>query len=55
MEEPALYRPAAFPLAPSGDPEARLTMPPAFLVSGKWLHGRHHFAQIRKLLDRFRE
>jgi uncharacterized damage-inducible protein DinB len=55
MKEPVLYRPSPFPLAPSGDPEERLTMPPAFLVSGKCLHDRYHFQQIRKLLERFRE
>ncbi len=55
MEEPVLYQPAPFPLAPSGNPEERLPLPPAFLVSGKCLHDRYHFAQIRKLLDRLRE
>lgn len=55
MEEPALYELAPFPLAPSGNPEERLPMPPAFLVSGKCLHDRYHFAQIRKLLERLRE
>ncbi|HEY7699923.1 MAG TPA: maleylpyruvate isomerase N-terminal domain-containing protein [Vicinamibacteria bacterium] len=55
MEEPVLYRPAPFPLAPSGNPAERLPVPPAFLVSGKCLHDRYHFAQIRKLLDRVRE
>jgi hypothetical protein len=55
MEEPVLYQPAPFPLAPSGNPAERLPVPPAFLVSGKCLHDRYHFAQIRKLLDRVRE
>jgi hypothetical protein len=55
MEEPALYQPAPFPLAPSGNPQERMPVPPALLVSGKCLHDRHHFAQIRKLLERFRE
>jgi Mycothiol maleylpyruvate isomerase N-terminal domain len=55
MEEPVLYQPASFPLAPSGNPQERLPVPPALLVSGKCLHDRHHFAQIRKLLARFRE
>jgi uncharacterized damage-inducible protein DinB len=55
MEEPALYQPAPFPLAPSGNPQERMPVPPAFLVSGKCLHDRYHFAQIRKLLDRVRE
>lgn len=55
MEEPVLYQPAPFPLAPSGNPEERLPVPPAFLVSGKCLHDRYHFAQIRKLLERLRE
>jgi hypothetical protein len=54
MEDPVLYRPAPFPLAPSGNPTERLPVPPAFLVSGKCLHDRYHFAQIRKLLARFR-
>jgi uncharacterized damage-inducible protein DinB len=55
MGDPVLYRPAAFPLAPSGNPEERLPMPPAVLVSGKCLHDRYHFSQIRKLLERIRE
>jgi hypothetical protein len=55
MEESVLYRPAPFPLAPSGNPSERLPVPPAVIISGKCLHDRHHFAQIRKLLDRFRE
>ena len=55
MEEPVLYQPTPFPLAPSGNQKERLTVPPAFLVSGKCLHDRYHFAQIRKLLARFRE
>lgn len=55
MEEPVLYQPTPFPLAPSGNPQERLPVPPAFLVSGKCLHDRYHFAQIRKLLARFRE
>ncbi len=55
MEAPALYQPAAFPLAPSGRPEERLPLPPALLVSGKCLRDRYHFAQIRKLLERVRE
>jgi hypothetical protein len=54
MEDPVLYQPAPFPLAPSGNPTERLPVPPAFLVSGKCLHDRYHFAQIRKLLARFR-
>jgi hypothetical protein len=54
MEEALLYGPAPFPLAPSGNPAERLLLPPAFLVSGKCLHDRHHFAQIRKLLGRLR-
>jgi len=53
MDEAILYQPAAFPLAPSGRPEERLFLPPSFLVSGKCLHDRYHFAQIRKLLERF--
>lgn len=52
MEEGVLYQPVAFPLAPSGRPEERLPLPPAFLVSGKCLHDRYHFAQIQKLLER---
>jgi DNA-directed RNA polymerase specialized sigma24 family protein len=55
IEEPILYRPAPFPLAPSGNQKERLPLTPAFLVSGKCLHDRYHFAQIRKLLDRLRE
>lgn len=55
IEEPILYRPAPFPLAPSGDQKERLPLTPAFLVSGKCLHDRYHFAQIRKFLDRIRE
>ena len=55
MEEPVLYQPAPFPLAPSGNPQERMPVPPALLVSGKCLHDRYHFAQIRKLLERFRE
>jgi len=55
MEEPVLYQPAPFPLAPSGNQRERLPVPPALLVSGKCLHDRYHFAQIRKLLDRLRE
>jgi len=55
IDEPVLYQPAPFPLAPSGNPQERLPVPPAFLVSGKCLHDRYHFAQIRKLLDRLRE
>jgi hypothetical protein len=54
MEEPILYQPAPFPLAPSGNPQERMPIPPALLVSGKCLHDRHHFAQIRKLLERVR-
>jgi hypothetical protein len=52
MDEAVLYRPAPFPLAPSGNPAERLPLPPAMVVSGKCVHDRHHFAQIRKLLDR---
>ncbi len=55
VEEPILYRPAPFPLAPSGNPMERLPVPPAFLISGKCLHDRYHFAQIRTLLNRIRE
>jgi hypothetical protein len=55
MEDSVLYRPAPFPIAPSGNPAERMPVPPAIIVSGKCLHDRHHFAQIRKLLDRFRE
>lgn len=55
MEEPVLYQPAPLPLAPSGNPDERLPMPPAFLISGKCLHDRYHFAQIRKLLARLGE
>jgi uncharacterized damage-inducible protein DinB len=52
MDEPALYRPTSLPLAPSGNPEERLSLPPAILVSAKCLHDRYHLAQIRKLLAR---
>ena len=55
MEESALYRPVPFPLAPSGNPAERLPVPPAVVIAGKCLHDRHHFAQIRKLLERVRE
>jgi uncharacterized damage-inducible protein DinB len=55
MEESALYRPTPFPLAPSGNPAERLPIPPAMVISGKCLHDHYHFAQIRKLLERFRE
>ena len=55
MEEADLYRPAPFPLSPSGNPEERLPMPPAWLVSGKCVHDRHHFAQLRRLLERLRQ
>ena len=41
--------------APSGNEKERLPVPPAFLVSGKYLHDRYHLAQIRKLLGRLRE
>ncbi len=55
MEETLLYQPAPFPLAPSGNQTERLPVTPAFLVLGKCLHDRYHFAQIRKLLARIRE
>jgi hypothetical protein len=55
LAEGALYRPVPFPLAPSGSPKERLPAPPAFVIAGKCLHDRHHFAQIRKLLARLRE
>jgi uncharacterized damage-inducible protein DinB len=52
MDEDGLYRPTRFPLAPSGNPDERMALPPAMVVSGKCVHDRHHFAQIRRLLDR---
>lgn len=55
LDAPALYQPVPFPLAPSGNPDERLPVPPAFVISGKCLHDRYHFAQIRKLLERLRE
>ncbi len=55
MEEPVLYQPTPFPLAPSGNPVERLPAPPVMVISGKCVHDRYHFAQIRKLLGRFRE
>jgi uncharacterized damage-inducible protein DinB len=55
IADPVLYRPTPFPLAPSGNPSERLPVPPAVIISGKCLHDRHHFAQIRKLLNRIRE
>jgi uncharacterized damage-inducible protein DinB len=55
FEEGALYRPVPFPLAPSGSPKERMSAPPAFVIAGKCLHDRYHFAQIRKLLARLRE
>ncbi len=54
MEAAVLYQPTPFPLAPSGNPKERLTAPPFMMVSGKCLHDRYHFAQIRKLLGRVR-
>lgn len=55
MEDPVLYQPTPFPLAPSGNPRERLAVPPFMMISGKCLHDRYHFAQIRKLLGRVRE
>jgi hypothetical protein len=55
MEEPVLYRPTPFPAAPSGSPTERLEAPPVLVISGKCLHDRYHFAQIRKLLGRLLE
>ncbi|MGH9324649.1 MAG: maleylpyruvate isomerase N-terminal domain-containing protein [Vicinamibacteria bacterium] len=55
MDDRSLYRPTAFPLAPTGNPDERLQLPPGFLVAGKCLHDLHHFAQLRELLIRFRK
>ena len=55
MAEPELLRPAAFPLAPSGDPAERFQVPAGWIIAGKCLHDRYHIAQIRKRLRSFSE
>lgn len=50
ISEEQLYGPAAFPLAPSGDPNATWKGPSAFIVAAKCEHDRHHIAQIKKRL-----
>jgi uncharacterized damage-inducible protein DinB len=55
LGEEALYGSREFPISPSGDPAARLKAPPAFIIMAKCLHDRHHVAQVRARLSRFRE
>lgn len=55
LGEADLYGSREFPISPSGDPSARLKAPPAFIIMAKCLHDRHHIAQIRARLTRFRE
>jgi hypothetical protein len=54
MSKEQLYGPAAFPLAPSGDPSATWKGPSAFIVAAKCEHDRHHIALLKKRLAAWR-
>jgi hypothetical protein len=54
MSDEDVFRGAEFPLSPSGDPSQLLQGPLGFIVAGKCFHDRHHIAQIRERLTRFR-
>jgi hypothetical protein len=54
MSKEQLYAPAAFPLAPSGDPSATWKGPSAFIVAAKCEHDRHHIAQLKKRIAAWR-
>jgi Mycothiol maleylpyruvate isomerase N-terminal domain len=47
-----LYGPADFPLAPTGDPNARFRGNVAQIVLGKCEHDNYHLEQIRRWLER---
>jgi hypothetical protein len=55
MDEADLHRGQEFPAAPTGRPEGRWQGPSAVVVAGKCMHDRHHIAQIRGRLDRWRK
>jgi hypothetical protein len=52
LPEGALYGPAAFPLAPTGDPAVPWRGNVAQIVLGKCQHDRHHLDQIWKWIER---
>lgn len=52
VNDAVLYGAQTFPLAPSGDPEALLQGPTAFIVFAKCIHDLHHIAQIKSRLPR---
>lgn len=54
MSEQDLYRPAAFPLAPSGDSAETWKVPSAVIIAGKCQHDRHHIAQLKERLASWR-
>ena len=55
MTHTDLYQPKTFPLAPSGDPEAKWRGPSAVIIAAKCEHDRYHIAQIKKRLASWRE
>jgi hypothetical protein len=55
MSEKDLYGPATFPLAPSGDPDAKWQGPSAAIIAAKCVHDRHHIRQLKQRLASWRE
>jgi hypothetical protein len=54
LPEARLYAPAPSPLAPSGDPEARIDASIAQIVLGKCSHDLYHLGRIVRWLDEVR-
>jgi hypothetical protein len=55
LSEETLYRPAAFPLAPTGDPDLPFKGNVAQIVLGKCEHDRYHLRWIQQWLERIEE
>jgi hypothetical protein len=55
LSEETLYRPAAFPLAPTGDPALPFKGNIAQIVLGKCEHDRYHLGMIQQWLRRLEE